>query len=143
MQNKFKFRKALFVDYMLFIFLISPIILIGIMIYLIITDNASMEVSIGFSGLALIGVLLLFNRLYSMKKLFYNGNEIDGYIQEVLFFKDRGSIIYFYNYNGVNYTKSTAVMKSKITKSLYNSMQVKVIVNIQNPKKAIIKNIFV
>jgi hypothetical protein len=143
MPNRIKISKAIFVDYVLFASLVAPFALIAVAAVIYLRGDGSMTINYVFAGLALLSVILYTYRLFKLIALGKSGEEAAGYVQSVSFYRDRGRINYSYQYNGISYSSGIPVMKSRVTKRLSDGMTVTVIVNPENPKKSIIKELYV
>lgn len=96
-----------------------------------------------FIASILIFVPVLYFRIKNIQTHFQNGIEVKGQIVYVNLWKDRGRIEYIYEINGETYKAGTAVHRSKFVDSLTEGQVVDIIVSAKNPKKALIKDMYV
>lgn len=94
-------------------------------------------------GLLAISIFGLASRYISIVSLYNSGLEAKATISEISFFRDRGHIKYIYSFQGQKYASQMRVMKNKITTRYEIGNEVDVIVDGGNPKKSIIKDLFV
>lgn len=135
--------KIIWIDYWAFISAIFCIIAPGIYVYdTFIAANPTGNLVWILAGVLLISLLGLMLRYVSIVSLYNSGLEAKATISEVGFFRDRGYIKYIYPYEKKKYASKMRVMKNKTTLQYQIGDEVDVIVDRENPKKAIIKNLF-
>jgi hypothetical protein len=91
----------------------------------------------------LIGVPLFVWRWRSFQSVFARGRVVTGRIASVSFSRDRGRVEYSYEYSGQRYHGGNAIMKTKRTKALQEGDEVELIVDPENPKRALIRDLYV
>lgn len=91
----------------------------------------------------LIGIPLLVWRVRSFQALFARGVEVPGRITNVWFHRDRGRIEYEYTYQDKKYSSGNAVMKSGRTNKFRNGDELVLIVDPENPKRALIRELYI
>jgi hypothetical protein len=91
----------------------------------------------------LIGVSFFIWRIRSFQSLFANSEEIIGWIVSVSFVKDRGRVEYTYTVQGQSYVSGNAIHKTRATEALIEGDEVALIVDRANPKRAVIKDLYV
>ena len=89
-----------------------------------------------------VALFFLIYRFTVLISLYNNGLEAKASITEIGFFRDRGIIKYNFQLNGQNYASQMRVMKNKKTTSYQVGMEIKVIVDRENPKRSLIKELF-
>lgn len=91
----------------------------------------------------LVGVPLFVWRVRSFQALFAQGVPVMGRMTSVSFFRDRGRVEYTYAYEGRTYNGYHVVMKTKRTQALRPDTEVMLIVDRSNPKRALIRDVYV
>ncbi|TEU11420.1 MAG: DUF3592 domain-containing protein [Anaerolineales bacterium] len=91
----------------------------------------------------LIGIPLLVWRIRSFQAMFTRGVEVPGRITNISFYRDRGRVEYAYTYQGQTYQGGNAVRKTGRTKALQPGGEVVLIVDRDNPKRALIRDLYV
>jgi hypothetical protein len=91
---------------------------------------------------AVVGIPLTAGRFRSIQNLFLNGAVVIGKVEGVYFHRDRGSIDVRYEYNGKSYLKANPIMKTARTKSLAPGMEVALVVNKDDPNRALIRDLY-
>ncbi len=97
------------------------------------------------SSLILFLILIPFAifRIYSIRKLFGNSKVVKGHVTHAPYVKDRGTFKYKYIYNNQEYSSWNLVHRTKETKSIAPGQEVEIVVNINNPSKAFIRQLYV
>ena len=90
-----------------------------------------------------IGLPLSIWRVRSIQKMFANSVEVTGQITDLSFFRDRGRVEYSYIYQGQNYSGGNAIMKTGKTLQLRPGSQILLLVNPNEPKRALIRDLYV
>lgn len=103
-------------------------------------DDFMLYISISVTSVA---IPLLIWRIIYFFKLFKTGEETAAVIIGVLFFRGRGRVDYNYSYKGTDYTAGHAIMKNRRTIQLAPGQQIDILVNPDNPTKAVIQNLFI
>ena len=89
-----------------------------------------------------LGLMVLAWRFLKIRSLFEHGIEVKGKIDRVGFFRDRGRVEYSYTYQGKALSAGIAVMKVKRTKALIPSSPAMIVVDQGNPRKALIRDLY-
>ena len=106
-------------------------------------DSTAIPFFIKFGIIALvIGVAIIFWRVYRIKKLFNNGSEVHGTVDSIGFERGRGRINYSYKYKDKFYFSWSAIMKAKETKHLKTGDKINILVNPSKPNNSIVKDFF-
>ena len=138
------FLKIIWTDYWAFLLTMFSLVFPGIFLYDYLRsgtlDLRFSWVSIGIFGLSVFGLIL---RCISIITLFNSGWEVKATINEMGFFRGRGYIQYIFPYQNGRYAGRMTVMKTKATSSYRVGDEVIVIVDRDNPKKSIIRDLFV
>jgi hypothetical protein len=90
-----------------------------------------------------VGVPLAIWRIRYIQKLFSNGIEVVGQITNISFYKDRGKFEYTYTYQGQVYFGNNAIMETEKTHRLLAYSQVVLLVNPDEPKHALIRDVYI
>ena len=95
-----------------------------------------------FVGGLLIGVPLAIWRIHSIQQLFAKSVEVSGQVTALEFYKDRGRVEYTYAYQGQSYSGGNGIMKTGKTQALRPGTQVVLLVNPDEPKRALIRDLY-
>ena len=106
------------------------------------TEGAPLFLNLFIAGLVL-GVPLAIWRIRSIQQLFSKSVEVVGQITQVSFHRDRGRVEYSYTYQSKAYTGGNAIMKTGQTQKLRSGDQVVLLVNPDDPKRALIRDLYV
>jgi len=96
--------------------------------------------TLAVATVVLAGVLVW--RILSITSLFREGKESTGVINRVYFYRGRGIITYVHEYMGKKYICRDRVMKTKATTALTSGDEVTILFNTNNPKRAIIQDLY-
>lgn len=100
-----------------------------------------------FLKLALVSTLicipLLIWRVRHFQTVFANGEAVNGRIEKVYFFRDRGRIEFTYTYAGRQYRAKNALHKTKAATAFREGDEVVIVASRSNPKRAYIRDLFV
>ena len=135
--------KIIWIDFWAFVSAIICLIAIGMYVYeTFLSRNATQSitwVAAALLSLSLFGVAL---RYISIVTLYNSGLEAKATVSEVGFFRDRGYIKYIYPYENKKYASHMKVMKNGTTTRYQVGNEIDVIVDRENPKKSLIKDLF-
>lgn len=106
------------------------------------TSFAPILLYAGIAGV-LIGFPLAYWRIRIIQQMFSKGVEVAGQITGISFFRDRGSIAYSYTYQGQTYNGSNAIMKTGQTQKMRSGVPVMLLVNPEEPKRALIRDLYI
>lgn len=90
----------------------------------------------------IIGIPLLVWRIKLISRLFEKGDEVKGSITHIRFNRDRGKIKYEYIYQNQKYQAGNSVFKTGRTKYYQQGDEIVLLVDSENPKKAVIKDLY-
>ena len=90
-----------------------------------------------------VGLPLAFWRIRTVQILFSKSMEVNGQITNIAFIRDRGRVDYSYIYQSKNYTGGIAIMKTSQTQKLRVGNQVVILVDPDNPKGSLIRDLYV
>lgn len=93
-------------------------------------------------GFTILGLIVTTLRINHINNIFKNGIQIVGEIIEITFVKDRGSIIYSYNWNGNNFKGYNSVMKNSSTENFQNGQSISIILNSEKPNQSLPANLY-
>ena len=98
-----------------------------------------------FTGIVMtiFGTPVLVIRYRMFYGIFSGGEEVEGMIHGVGFFRDRGTVEVIYNYAGKRYTSRSSVQKMDRTKELKPGKKVALIVDQARPERAFIKDLYI
>jgi hypothetical protein len=106
------------------------------------TEGAPVLLYMFIFGLV-VGLPLAFWRIRSIQQLFAKSVEINGQVTNISFIKDRGRVEYSYTYQNQKYSGGSAIMKTGKTQKLSSGSQVVLLVNPDQPKRALIRELYV
>jgi hypothetical protein len=136
--------KIISIDYFAFLSTALGLMAVGLYVYdRFFQGNTSQSFAWFAAGILVLGLLGLAWRYISIVSLYNNGLEARATVSVVTFFRDRGAIRYIYPYEGKRYAGHMTVMKNKRTTSYDVGDEIEVIVDRENPKKSLIKDLFV
>jgi hypothetical protein len=93
-------------------------------------------------GITLLSVGVFMWRVMVFRKLFADNQVAQANITEVSFYRDRGLANFVFTYNGQKYITGSGLMKTKRTKALRVGEAVTVLVDRDNPKRAVIRKLY-
>jgi hypothetical protein len=92
----------------------------------------------------LIGPPLVFWRVRVIQKVFEKGQEVQGQITAVSFFRDRGRVEFSFIFEGQTYKLGCAIMKTKQTSAFKPGLSLVLLINPQKPgKQALIRDLYI
>ena len=91
----------------------------------------------------IIGVPVFVWRFNSFRSTYAGGLEVTGQITNISFSRDRGRVDYSYDYSGQMYRGWNAIMKTKRTKAMATGDNVVLMVDKGNPKRALIRDLYI
>lgn len=106
------------------------------------TEGAPIFLYMFIIGLV-VGVPLSLWRIRSIQQMFAKSVEVVGQITNISFYRDRGRVEYSYTYQNQNYSGGNAIMKTGKTQQLRSGSQVVLLVNPDEPKRALIRDLYV
>lgn len=90
----------------------------------------------------LIFIPLLIWRVRSFQIIFSRGIEVSSHITNIRFNRDRGRVEYTYTYQGQIYQAGNSIHKTKRTKALQQGDEVALMVDPDNPKQSLIRDLY-
>ena len=90
----------------------------------------------------IIGLLIVPWRILLIRSTFNHGLEISAVVNDVWFIRDRGRVEYTYTFQGEVYASGNALHKSRYTRFLEPQLNVTVLVDRNNPKRAFIQELY-
>jgi hypothetical protein len=106
------------------------------------TEDASLVLYFAVLGIVL-GLPLVYWRVRTIQQRFVKSVEVIGQITGVYFHRDRGRVEYSYSYQGQDYSAGNAVMKNGRTRTLISGNPVVLLINPDNPKQPLIRDLYV
>jgi len=106
------------------------------------TEGAPLFLYLFIIGLV-VGIPLAIWRIRSIQQMFSKSVEVAGQITNISFYKDRGRVEYSYTYQSQNHSGGNAIMKTGKTQQLRSGDQVVLLVNPDDPKRALIRDLYV
>ncbi len=106
------------------------------------TESIPFMVQFGLIALV-IGFIVIIIRVLIIKSYFDKGIEVNGKVTKIwIWRRDRGRIYFTFQYKDLEWDNSVVVHFNKMTKSFLPHKPIKVLINPEDPTKAIIKDIF-
>jgi hypothetical protein len=132
------------IDYIATVAALAPVV--GWFLYLFFNligrDNSGqLYLTIALAA-SVIGLIVLALRVLAIRRLFENGQTIPGKIEYVYFNRDRGTVRFTYIYQGEEYRTNSAIHRCSRTLALQAGAPVRVVVEQNNPKYALIRDLF-
>lgn len=90
-----------------------------------------------------IGIPVTMWRIRSISTIFEGGAEAHGQVSSIWFHRDRGRVNYTYDYQGQSYSCGSAIMKNRQSRGLEPGMEVTIVVDRNNPGRALIRDLYV
>jgi len=106
------------------------------------TEGAPLFFYLFVAGLV-VGIPVAIWRIRSIQQIFSKSVEVVGQVTNISFYKDRGRVEYSYTYQGQNYSGGNAIMKTGKTQQLRSGNQVVLLVNPDDPKRALIRDLYI
>ncbi len=134
--------KELFVkDYIVLIATFIGVLLIGLSIYYYFIQNNMFGIY-GLGGSAIGSFIVAILRLFILRKLFANGVEASGQIKRVSFYRQSCRIVFEFDYDAEHIKAVWITVRNQKSRNLKNDSDVKLLVNPNKPKQAIILDLF-
>jgi hypothetical protein len=139
-------KKILTVDYAAFVSWLFPVVMWAMGLFFLFTMDLSQQsllrLFIVIALITLAGLGLVFWRVQVIKAIFEDGIEIAGTLRSVVFFRDRGRVEYVYTYLDQKYASGNAILKTSRTKRLQPGMQIVLLVDRSQPRRAFIRDLY-
>jgi len=94
--------------------------------------------TIALTAVSSLANLVFFWRLFNVIRLLRNGIVVKGTVIWISILRDRGTLGVRYEFENVKYEKKFLIMATKLTNRLIQGSEVSVVLNSNNPEKAII-----
>lgn len=94
-------------------------------------------------ALTLAAVLVLVWRYTSIASIYAAGQEVTATLNNAAFFRGRGNLTYIYKFQGGKYSCTNTVMKTNRTSAYAAGDRVTVLVDPNNPRRAVIKELYI
>ena len=122
-----------------------PPVLLALYFYVCIADESLRSewiLVVLFGAIAMASWVVAFWRVTRLSAILNYGREAYGGIGHVSFHRGRGQVVFIYTYMGQNYVGSTTVMGNKQTRSLSVGQEMVILVDGENPKRALIRDLY-
>ena len=130
-------------DYPSYLSVLFPVVFVGFTIYFFAVGNDSLQLFLFLAiGVTVIGIPVLVQRYRTITSVFENGQQANGVITSLGFFRGRGNVGYSYTFQGEKLTSSNAINRNSRTRNLRVGQTVKLFVDPNNPKRAFIQEIY-
>lgn len=127
-------------DYPTFLAWLSPIIIWAGYVF----GNPGINSSLFYIGIAMtvVAIPVILWRILYFLKIFEIGEEATAEILGVNYYRSRGRADFSYNYKGSGYTASNLLLVSGRVRELTAGQKVVILVDPENPKSAVIREMF-
>ncbi|NMB54565.1 MAG: DUF3592 domain-containing protein [Leptolinea sp.] len=130
-------------DYVTYVCLVFPAICcVVILANFVFTSAGTMLLLFVLVLTSLITTLIAGIRFISILKIFHDNQEVMGVISRIDFYRDRGRVEFVYIYQGAKFTSGLSIMKNRRTAGYQPGDEVFVLVDRNNPRKALIKDLY-
>lgn len=130
-------------DYPSYLSVLFPVVFVGFTIYFFAVGNDAVQLFLFLAiGVTVIGIPILVQRYRTITSVFESGQQINGVITSIGFFRGRGNVGYSYTFQGEKLTSSNAINRNSRTRNLRVGQTVKILVDPDNPKQAFIREIY-
>ena len=138
-------QKIITVDYSSFLSCLYPVLIWGVYITLIalgVIKTNIFSLPIIFGVITIVALFILIWRIQVFRAIFNDGVETTATINFVVFFRGTGRVEYTYTYQGQKYENSNAVIMDEQTLVLKVGEQIILIVDRNNPNRAVIRDLY-
>lgn len=130
-------------DYPSYLSVLFPIVFGGFTLYFFAVGNDALRLFLFLAiGVTVVGIPVLLQRYRTISSVFANGEQTNGVVTSVGFFRGRGNVSYSYTFHGEKLTSSNAINRNSLTRNLRVGQTVKLFVDPDNPKRAFIQEIY-
>lgn len=131
------------VDYLASLGVIAPVVIWGMALaFLWFDPEAAASFRIIAPAVTVIGLTVLLWRVRTILTIFGEGAEEPGVISSIGFFRGRGRVEYVYTFQGRKLLGGNAVQSNKYTRALAQGQAVTVLVDRLNPKRALVRELY-
>lgn len=135
--------RIILTNYVAFIAVLSPVLLWSVFLFEHFQgDRLTTSDLLGLGGFSLVGLVLALWKIFTISTIINYGQEAKATIHSSGFYRSRGRIKFVYTYQGEKYMTQNTVMSNKLTRSYANGDQASIFVNPNNPKNAVLKDIY-
>lgn len=143
MNRQVSLARIVSTDYVSSVALLFPLVIWGMYLAFLFLDPGVVADFISFAGAAtILGLIVLLWRVRSMQGILRDGLEEAATISGTGFWRGRGRLEYIYLHQGEKYESGNAVQKNKRTQTLQVGDQVVVLVDRNNPKRALLRDLY-
>jgi hypothetical protein len=143
-ETRPSYLKIFWIDYGTFVPSVFALVAGGLYLYdLLGAPDPSPNFRLWMLGLAGAGLAAAVWRSSVLIALYDDGQETNAVVNDIGFFRDRGYIQYVYAQGGQKYQGRMQVMKNKFTRAYKIGDQIAVMVDRENPRRSMIKNLFI
>lgn len=139
-MKKIKFLRALKHDNALFGGTLATVLFSIIIIFLLTSEDPSLGLNYGWILLILIGYIVL--RFMVLKSYYKDGFVLEGTIDNITFYRNRGRASLNYEIDGEFHTVGTSFTKTREVRRLAKESRVEILVKKSNYNKAIIYKLY-
>lgn len=106
------------------------------------TEGAPLFFYLFLAGLVL-GIPLAIGRIRSIQRVFSTSIPVVGQVTDIYFYRDRGKVQFTYTYQDQEYSGVTAIMKTRKTSPLSKGSKVTLLIDRENPARALIRVLYI
>lgn len=132
------------IDYWAFIAAVFTVLFWVFYLYdTFIRKNVTINLLYWLVAITIISLAVILWRYGSMLSIYGSGLEAKAVVSGAGFFRDRGYISFIYTYQGQKYQSRVSVMRTKRTARFQVGDEIDVLVDRENPKRAVIRDLYV
>lgn len=90
-----------------------------------------------------VGIPLATWRIHYIQQMFAKCEAVFGHVTSLSFFRDRGNVQYTYTFKDQEYHGANAIMKTARTQQLESGSQINLLVDPENPARALIRDLYI
>jgi len=142
-ENRPSVFRIMFTNYVAFIGVLSPALLWLVFLFDHFRgDRLTTSDLIALGSITLLGLIIMVWKIFSISAIINNGLETTATVHSSGFYRSRGRIKFIYSFQGEKYMTQNTVNSNKRTRAFTAGDQVSICLDPNNPKKAIIKDIY-
>lgn len=130
-------------DYPSYLSVLFPVIFGIFSLYFFFTGNDALQLFLPLAiGATVIGVPVLVQRFRAISSVFADGQQTQGVVTGISFFRGRGRVEYSYTFQGEKQMSGNAINRNSRTRKLRVGNKITVMVDRNDPRRAFIREIY-
>lgn len=130
-------------DYPSYLSVLFPVIFGIFSLYFFFTGNDALQLFLPLAiGSTVIGVPVLVQRFRAISSVFADGQQTQGVVTGISFFRGRGRVEYSYTFQGEKQMSGNAINRNSRTRKLRVGNKITVVVDRNDPRRAFIREIY-